>query len=105
MPTTSPRGSSARGYRNSDHRQSLITPGAVHDYTIDLGFTATVFKRGHRIRLEISSSNFPHFDRNLNTADPFGESAEMQTADQRVLHDARHPSQLVLQVAPNVRAP
>ena len=92
-------------YRNSDHRQSLITPGAVHDYTIDLGFTATVFKRGHRIRLEISSSNFPHFDRNLNTAHAFGESAEMQTADQRVLHDNRHPSQLVLQVAPDVRAP
>ena len=88
-------------YRNSEHRQSWLTPGAVHEFTIDLGFTATVFQRGHRIRLEISSSNFPHFDRNLNTAAPFGESAEMQTANQRVLHDAEHPSRLVLQVAPN----
>ena len=85
-------------YRNSDHRESWITPGAVHDYVIDLGFTATVFRRGHRIRLEISSSNFPHFDRNLNTATPFGEGAEMTPATQRVLHDARHPSRLVLQV-------
>ena len=88
-------------YRNSEHRQSWLTPGAAHEFTIDLGFTATVFQRGHRIRLEISSSNFPHFDRNLNTATVFGESAETQTASQRVLHDAEHPSQLVLQVAPN----
>ena len=85
-------------YRNSDYRESWITPGAVHDYVIDLGFTATVFRRGHRIRLEISSSNFPHFDRNLNTATPFGEGGEMTPATQRVLHDALHPSRLVLQV-------
>ncbi len=92
-------------YRNADDRASWITPGAVHDYVIDLGNTATVFRRGHRIRLEISSSNFPHFDRNLNTAAPFGEGAEMTPASQQVLHDAGHPSRLVLQVAPNLRAP
>ena len=92
-------------YRNSEHRASWLTPGAVHDYTIDLGYTATVFRRGHRIRLEISSSNFPHFDRNPNTATAFGESAELAPATQRVYHDAMHPSQLVVQVAPNVRAP
>ena len=92
-------------YRNADDRASWITPGAVHDYVIDLGYTATVFRRGHRIRLEISSSNFPHFDRNLNTAAPFGSDGEMASASQQVLHDAGHPSRLVLQVAPNVRAP
>ena len=92
-------------YRNSDYRESWLTPGAVHDYTIDLGYTATVFRRGHRIRLEISSSNFPHFDRNLNTADVFGEGAEPRTATQRVLHDDLHPSRLVLHVAPGVRIP
>ena len=92
-------------YRNTDDRASWITPGAVHDYVIDLGYTATVFRRGHRIRLEISSSNFPHFDRNLNTATPFGSDGEMASASQQVLHDAGHPSRLVLQVAPNVRAP
>ena len=92
-------------YRNSDYLESWITPGAVHDYTIDMGYTANVFRKGHRIRLEISSSNFPHFDRNLNTATVFGEGAEPKTATQRVLHDDLHPSQLVLQVAPEVRAP
>ena len=92
-------------FRNSDYLESWITPGAVHDYTIDMGYTATVFRRGHRIRLEISSSNFPHFDRNLNTATVFGEGAESMPATQRVLHDDLHPSQLVLQVAPHVRAP
>ena len=92
-------------FRNSDYLESWLTPGAVHDYTIDMGYTANVFRRGHRIRLEISSSNFPHFDRNLNTATVFGEGAEPQPATQRVLHDDLHPSQLVLQVAPDVRAP
>ena len=92
-------------FRNSDYLESWLTPGAVHDYTIDMGYTATVFRRGHRIRLEISSSNFPHFDRNLNTATVFGEGAEPVQATQRVLHDDLHPSQLVLQVAPDVRVP
>ena len=92
-------------FRNSDYRESWLTPGAVHDYTIDLGYTATVFRRGHRIRLEISSSNFPHFDRNPNTATPFGEGAELKPAAQRVVHDDLHPSHLVLQVAASVRAP
>ena len=92
-------------FRNSDYLESWITPGAVHDYTIDMGYTANVFRRGHRIRLEISSSNFPHFDRNLNTPTVFGEGAAPVPATQRVLHDDLHPSQLVLQVAPDVRVP
>ena len=92
-------------YRNSNEDLSWITPGAVHDYVIDLGYTATVFRRGHRIRLEISSSNFPHFDRNPNTGHHFGEDAQIEKATQGVLHDRAHPSQLVLRLAPNVRIP
>ena len=92
-------------YRNSNEELSWITPGAVHDYTIDLGYTATVFRRGHRIRLEVSSSNFPHFDRNPNTAHPFGRDGQLQKATQRVLHDLAHPSQLILHGAPNIRIP
>ncbi len=92
-------------YRNSNEEPSWITPGAVHDYTIDLGHTATVFRKGHRIRLEVSSSNFPHFDRNPNTATVFGEGGQLMPASQQVWHDQGHPSQLVLQVAPNVRVP
>ena len=92
-------------YRNSREEVSWITPGAAHDYTIDMGYTATVFRRGHRIGLEISSSNFPHFDRNPNTAQAFGQSGQPQKATQQVLHDLAHPSQLVLYVAPNIRIP
>ena len=92
-------------YRNSNEEPSWITPGAVHDYAIDLGYTATVFQKGHRIRLEVSSSNFPHFDRNPNTAHAFGRDEALRKATQQVLHDPAHPSQLVLQVAPNIRIP
>lgn len=92
-------------YRESDKDPSWITPGAVYSYTIDLGNTATVFKKGHRIRLEISSSNFPHFDRNPNTGRGFGQDAEVQNATQQILHDADHPSQVVLYVADGVRIP
>ena len=92
-------------YRNSNKEPSWITPGAAHDYTIDLGYTATVFQRGHRIRLEVSSSNFPHFDRNSNTARAFEQGEELQTATQQVLHDLAHPSQLVLRVARNIGIP
>ena len=93
-------------YRNgSKSAPSLITPGETYEYTIPLGDTATVFRRGHRIRLEVSSSNFPHFDRNLNTGNPPGQDAEMVTATQTIFHDAAHPSYLELPVAPDVRIP
>ncbi len=92
-------------YRNSNETPSWITPGAVHDYMIDLGYTATVFRKGHRIRLELSSSNFPHFDRNPNTATAFGEGGEVKPANQQVWHDQSHPSQLVLHVSPSIRMP
>ena len=93
-------------YRNgSKSAASLITPGEAYEYTIPLGDTATVFRRGHRIRLEVSSSNFPHFDRNLNTGHPLGQDAAMVTATQTIFHDAAHPSYLELPVAPDVRIP
>ena len=92
-------------YRNSNEQPSWITPGAVHDYVVDLGYTATVFQKGHRIRLEVSSSNFPHFDRNPNTATAFGEGREVRPANQQIWHDQDHPSQLVLQVSPSIRVP
>jgi hypothetical protein len=84
---------------------SLITPEQVYEYTIDLGDTATVFREGHRIRLEVSSSNFPHFDRNLNTGGRLGEDAEFVSATQTIYHEATHPSFIELQIAPDVRVP
>jgi putative CocE/NonD family hydrolase len=68
--------------------------------TIDVGATSNQFLAGHRIRLEISSSNFPRFDRNPNTGEPFGSTAALRRADQTVFHDAERPSRLVLPVVP-----
>jgi putative CocE/NonD family hydrolase len=84
-------------------RISLVAPGRRYEYTIDLGHTATVFSRGHRIRLEISSSNFPHFDRNPNTGRTLGEDAQLMTATQTIFHDTEHPSYIELPVAAGVR--
>jgi uncharacterized protein len=75
-----------------------ITPGEVYEYKIDLWSTSNVFLKGHRIRLEVSSSNFPRFDRNLNTGKDAATDAEMVKATNTVLHDASHPSALILPV-------
>jgi putative CocE/NonD family hydrolase len=87
-------------YRDSTARASLVEPGAVHEYTIDLWATSNVFKAGHRIRLEVSSSNFPRFDRNPNTGRAFDADVELRPAMQTVLHDAAHPSRVVLPIVP-----
>jgi putative CocE/NonD family hydrolase len=90
----------ARFRNGSKMPPSLITPGRRYEYTIDLGHTAVVFRKGHRVRVEISSSNFPHFDRNPNTGRPFGEDAQLVTATQTIFHDAENPSHVELPVAP-----
>jgi uncharacterized protein len=93
----------SNGIIRASSRQSLehrapIEPGKVYNYTIDLWPTSNLFSAGHQIRVEISSSNFPHYDRNLNTGAKLGTSTEMITADQTILHDADHPSRLVLPI-------
>ncbi len=75
-----------------------ITPGQVYEYKIDLWSTSNVFLKGHRIRLEVSSSNFPRFDRNLNTGKDASGSSEFVKATNTILHDAAHPSALILPV-------
>jgi uncharacterized protein len=77
-----------------------ITPGEPLEYTIDLWATSNLFRRGHRIGLEVSSSNFPRFDRNLNTGHELGADAEMRPALQTIFHDREHPSRLVLPIVP-----
>jgi len=77
-------------------RPSLIEPGRAYAYDIDLWATANTFKAGHRIRLEVTSSNFPRWDRNLNTGASGVASARMVVAHQTILHDAEHPSALRL---------
>jgi len=87
-------------FRESLSTPTLITPEKVYEYTIDLWATSHVFKAGHRLRLEVSSSNFPRYDRNPNTGHDFGGDAEVRVAQQTIFHDQRYPSHLVLPVIP-----
>ena len=87
-------------YRTSARQPSFITPGRVHEYTIDLWATSHVCKAGHRLRVEISSSNFPRFDRNPNTGAPLGEDERLEVAQQTIHHSAEYPSHIVLPVIP-----
>ena len=87
-------------YRWSIERTELLTPDTITRYTIAIWPTSNLFAAGHRIRLEVSSSNFPHYDRNPNTGHPFGADSEMVVASQTVYHDRRRPSALVLPIIP-----
>ena len=87
-------------YRATRDHQVLLTPGTVYDFTIEPFPTANVFKKGHRIRVDISSSNFPRFDVNPNTGEALGKNRRMITADNTIRHDATYPSHIVLPLAP-----
>ncbi|MEW6131205.1 MAG: CocE/NonD family hydrolase [Acidobacteriota bacterium] len=87
-------------YRNSTERAEAIEPGKIYKYTIDLWATSNVFKAGHRIRVYISSSNFPRFNRNLNTGEATMRGTRMLTAQQTIYHDAEHPSAIILPIIP-----
>lgn len=87
-------------YRESLEHTLLVQPGEAYAYPIDLGPTSMVFRQGHRIRLTVSSSNFPAYARNLNTGGSHSEEVEPCVALQTVLHDPEHPSRLVLPVVP-----
>lgn len=87
-------------FRESLENPTLIKPGRIYEYTIDLWETSMVFKAGHRLRVDVSSSNFPRFARNQNTDLPLGTSAEIRTANQTIYHNAQHPSHILLPVIP-----
>jgi putative CocE/NonD family hydrolase len=85
-------------FRESFEHPTLLEPGRVYRYEIDCWSSSNRFEPGHRIRVEIASSNFPQFDRNPNTGHPFGRDAELVPATQTVYHDAAHPSHIVLPI-------
>jgi putative CocE/NonD family hydrolase len=87
-------------YRESTSEAKPIIPGKVYEYKIDMWSTSNIFLKGHQIRLEVSSSNFPRFDRNLNTGKSASTSAVFVKATNTILHDAAHPSALILPVVP-----
>jgi uncharacterized protein len=87
-------------YREGLERTVWMRPGEVHEVTVDLEATSNYFGAGHRIRLEVSSSSFPRWERNLNTGGRNYDEAEGKPARNTVHHSARHPSHLVLPVVP-----
>lgn len=87
-------------YRRPENKPTLLEIGDLYELHIDIGATANVFQTGHRIRLEVSSSNFPRFDRNSNTGGMIAteHEADFQSAINRVYHTAAHPSYLILPI-------
>lgn len=90
-------------YRNSLEKAELATPKEVYEVTIHLYPTANVFAKGHRIRVDISSSNFPRFDVNPNTGEPVQQHRRLVVADNTVYHEAEKPSYIELPVIPTKR--
>ena len=87
-------------YRNSLEKEELLEPGRLYEFRIDLFGASNVFKKGHRIRVDISSSNFPRFNRNPNTGGSLADETELRPALQTIHHDAAGPSHIVLPVMP-----
>jgi putative CocE/NonD family hydrolase len=87
-------------FRGGMDRPSPIEPGRAYAYDLDLWNTCQLYRRGHRVRLEIASSAFPKYDRNPNTGEALGQTTRMQKAEQKIYHDSEHPSYVILPVVP-----
>ncbi|GEN44544.1 CocE/NonD family hydrolase [Alkalibacillus haloalkaliphilus] len=85
-------------FRNGTDKPELMTPGEVYEVEVDCWNTSHIFKKGHQIRIEIASSAFPKYDRNLNTGDELGKATEMKVANQTVYHSEQYPSSVVLPI-------
>lgn len=87
-------------YRDHSETRQLLVPGKIYSIVVRPFDTANVVKKGHRIRLDISSSNFPRFDVNPNTGEPLGLSRLLKTADNTIYHDPAHASAVKLFLMP-----
>ena len=87
-------------YRDGEDRVALLEPGVVVPIRLNRLVTSNLFRAGHRIRIHVTSSLFPHFDRNPNTSEPIGKSATTEVARQEIHHSASLPSRIVLPVIP-----
>jgi putative CocE/NonD family hydrolase len=85
-------------YRNSREKPEPAIPGKTYHITLDLWATSNVFLTGHKLRLEVSSSNFPRFDRNLNTGEEQAHATRVVKATNVIFHDSAHPSALIVPV-------
>jgi uncharacterized protein len=87
-------------YRNSLEHAELMKPGEIYPFSIEMYPTSLVFAKGHRIRVDISSSNFPRFDVNPNTGEPLNDNRRWAVAVNTIYHDEQHPSHILLPVIP-----
>ena len=87
-------------YRNGLEKAEMLQPGRPYEMTIEMYPTSLVFQKGHRIRLDISSSNFPRFDVNPNTGEPLNNNRRWRIAGNTVYTDAQHPSHIILPIIP-----
>jgi len=87
-------------FRAGFDKPALLTPGAVHEYQLDLWYTGIVIPAGHRLRVSVASAAFPKYDRNLNTGGDNERDTTFVSARQQVLHDSAHPSRVRLPVIP-----
>ena len=85
-------------FRNGLDKMELLEPGKVYEFEVDMAGTANVFQKGHRIRVDVTSSNFPQFDRNPNTGEDLGASSRVRTAKQTIHHGGVQASHIVLPV-------
>ncbi len=83
-------------YRESDRKEKLMNPGEIYQFEIKLDPCSNVFKKGHRLRVDISSSNFPRFDVNPNSGEPANDYRQKITATNTIHHDSEHPSHIIL---------
>jgi len=87
-------------YRDSWEKATLMQPGKVYKVSLEMYPTSLRFGKGHRIRLDISSSNFPRFDVNPNTGEPLNKNRRWAIAENAIYHDPEHSSHIVLPVIP-----
>ncbi len=87
-------------YRNGGDKPSLIEPGKIYGFDVDLWNTCQEFGKGHRVRVEVASSAFPKYDRNQNTGEELGKTANIKVAEQTIYHDAENPSYITLPIVP-----
>jgi putative CocE/NonD family hydrolase len=85
-------------FRDGMDKPSLIEPGRVYTYSLDLWNTCQAYRKGHRIRIEVSSSAFPKYDRNLNSGEALGKTTQMKVAEQKIYHDREHLSYVVMPI-------
>ena len=92
-------------FRNGTDNPELMTPGQIYRFEIDMWDTSNLFQEGHRIRVEISSSNFPRYNRNLNSGNRLESDTEITIANQTIYHDAGQPTHVTLPVIPTSHVP